>query len=74
MRKLLFLLSSSILAAPLVLDIVRLADLSLRRGEKGPMTHLAPYFKSPVGVDEQDLHKQFHGMLDYLARAGSAAR
>ena len=64
----------AILAAPLVLDIVRLADLSLRRGEKGPMTHLAPYFKSPVGVDEQDLHKQFHGMLDYLARAGSAAR
>ena len=64
----------AILAAPLVLDIVRLADLSLRRGEKGPMTQLAPYFKSPVGVDEQDLHKQFHGMLDYLARAGSAAR
>jgi len=64
----------AILAAPLVIDIVRLADLSLRRGDRGAMTHLAPYFKSPVGVVEQDLHKQFHGMLDYLARAGASVR
>jgi len=64
----------AILAAPLVLDIVRLADVALRRGEKGPMTQLAAYFKSPVGVGEQDLHKQFHGMMEYLARAGAASR
>lgn len=64
----------SILAAPLVLDLVRLADLALRRGEKGAMTHLAPYFKAPVGVAEQDLHKQVHGMMDYLARPSAAAR
>jgi hypothetical protein len=38
------------------------------------MTQLAPYFKSPVGVGEQDLHKQFHGMMEYLARAGAASR
>jgi len=64
----------AILAAPLVLDIVRLADLALRRGESGPMTQLAPYFKSPVGVGEHDLHKQFHGMMDYLVRAGATSR
>jgi len=61
----------SILAAPLVLDMVRLADLAARRGEKGPMTQLAPYFKAPLGVAENDLHRQFHGMMDYLRRLGA---
>lgn len=61
----------SILAAPLVLDMVRLADLAARRGEKGPMTQLAPYFKAPLGVPSQDLHGQFHGMMDYLRRSGA---
>lgn len=60
----------SILAAPLVIDMVRLAELAMRRGEKGPMTQLAPYFKAPLGVAEMDLHRQFHGMLEYFARAG----
>jgi len=62
----------AILAAPLVLDIVRLTDLAVRRGEKGPMTHLAPFFKSPLGVDDQDLHTQFHAMMAYLVAAGAA--
>jgi len=61
----------SILAAPLVLDMVRLADLAARRGEKGPMTQLAPYFKAPLGVSRQDLHGQFHGMMDYLRKNGA---
>jgi myo-inositol-1-phosphate synthase len=63
----------AILAAPLVLDMVRLAELAMRRGEGGPMSHLAPYFKSPIGVHAQDLHSQFHAMMDYLRRAGVAA-
>jgi myo-inositol-1-phosphate synthase len=61
----------SILAAPLVLDMVRLADLAVRRGEKGPMTQLAPFFKAPLGTPQHDLHRQFHGMMDYLRRLGA---
>jgi myo-inositol-1-phosphate synthase len=60
----------AILAAPLVLDMVRLTDLAMRRGESGPMAHLAPYFKSPLGATEQDLHRQFHAMMEYFARLG----
>ncbi len=61
----------SILAAPLVLDLIRLADLAKRRGESGALKHLACFFKSPVGVDEHDLHAQWHGLVRYLA--GNAA-
>ena len=43
----------SILAAPLVLDLVRLAEFAQRKGEAGPMTHLACFFKDPLGVTEQ---------------------
>ena len=60
----------AILAAPLVLDMVRLTDLAMRQGESGPMEHLACYFKSPLGVTEHDLHRQFHTMVEYLAARG----
>ncbi len=60
----------AILAAPLVLDMVRLTDLAMRRGESGPMTQLAPYFKAPLGAGDQDLHHQFHAMMAYFARLG----
>jgi myo-inositol-1-phosphate synthase len=59
----------AILAAPLVLDLVRFAALARARGEKGPMRHLACFFKDPVGVAEQDLHGQFHQLLGYVERA-----
>ncbi len=55
----------SILAAPLVLDLVRFADLAARRGESGPMTHLASFFKNPLGVAEMDFHRQFAALLAY---------
>jgi myo-inositol-1-phosphate synthase len=60
----------SILAAPLVLDMVRLTDLAMRRGEAGLMTQLSPYFKSPLGVEEQDLHRQYHAMVEYFSNLG----
>ncbi len=56
----------SILAAPLVLDLVRLADLALRRGEVGPLPHLAVFFKSPHGVEEHDLHRQWQTLMEYV--------
>jgi myo-inositol-1-phosphate synthase len=58
----------AILAAPLVLDLVRFADLAARRGEHGPLRHLACFFKQPLGVDEHDLHQQWHLLTDYVAR------
>lgn len=61
----------AILAAPIVLDMVRLADLAKRRGESGPMPHLSCYFKSPLDVDQHDLHKQWHLMTDYIRAASS---
>jgi myo-inositol-1-phosphate synthase len=58
----------AVLAAPLVLDMVRLAELALRRGESGPMLQLAAFFKRPFACDEDDLHMQWH-MLERYVRA-----
>jgi myo-inositol-1-phosphate synthase len=60
----------SALAAPLVLDLARLADHARRRGEKGTLPHLAPFFKSPLDVEEQDFGRQQEGLLAY-ARNGA---
>ncbi|MBN1908240.1 MAG: inositol-3-phosphate synthase [Pirellulales bacterium] len=51
--------SDSILAAPLVLDLVRFTELARRRGQTGRLTFLASFFKSPYGVDRQDFAGQF---------------
>ncbi|HYV34201.1 MAG TPA: inositol-3-phosphate synthase [Gemmataceae bacterium] len=59
----------SILAAPLVLDLARLALLAQRRGEIGVMKHLACFFKSPMGVGEHDFHKQFEMLSNYVTGA-----
>jgi myo-inositol-1-phosphate synthase len=56
----------SILAAPLVLDLARLALLAQRRGEAGVLRHLACFFKSPLGVEEHDFFKQFALLEDYV--------
>lgn len=58
----------AILAAPLVLDMVRLADLAARRGESGPMHHLACFFKQPLDGKEHDLHVQWRTLVAYLDR------
>jgi myo-inositol-1-phosphate synthase len=57
----------SILAAPLVLDMIRLAELAKRRGESGLMPHLASFFKAPIGVETHALPDQFRMLLDYAA-------
>ncbi len=49
----------SLLAAPLAIDLARLADLEKLRGGSGLMRHLACFFKSPEGVEEDDFFKQF---------------
>jgi len=57
----------SALAAPLILDLARLAALATRRGEAGPMAHLCSFFKSPMGQTPADLAGQFDLLRRYLA-------
>jgi len=60
----------SALAAPLVLDLARLVDLAHRRGESGTLPQLAPFFKTPLDVEEQD----FASQMDRLARYAAEVR
>jgi len=64
----------AILAAPIVIDMVRLLDFAKRHGEHGLMTQLACFFKRPLGVEEQDLHFQFHHLMAYLAEHAARKR
>jgi myo-inositol-1-phosphate synthase len=57
----------SLLAAPLAIDLARLADLEKRRGRRGRLTHLACFFKSPDGCEENDFFKQFTMLLEHLS-------
>lgn len=61
----------SILAAPLVLDLARLLDVSLRTGRGGPQRHLASFFKSPLECDEHDFREQFGWLIDFALELSS---
>ena len=68
----------SLLAAPLVLDLVRFVELSHRRGEVGMLSHLGSFFKRPLGLDDHAFTSQF-ALLEQWAehtvlRAGSPMR
>ena len=58
--------SDSALAAPLVLDLARLALLAKNRGEGGPMTASAPFFKAPLGTGEHDFHRQMQSLRSWI--------
>jgi myo-inositol-1-phosphate synthase len=57
----------SALAAPLVLDLARFADLARRRGQTGALTFLASFFKSPYGTSEQRFDRQFQMLEDWAS-------
>jgi myo-inositol-1-phosphate synthase len=63
----------SLLAAPLVLDLVRLTQRAHAAGETGLLTFLASFFKSPLGVTEHDFGRQFLMLEEWAerVRAGS---
>jgi len=63
----------SLLAAPLVLDLVRFTELAWRRGHTGLMTFLASFFKSPYGVEEHQFARQFQ-MLEQWAMGGPSPK
>jgi len=55
----------SLLAAPLVIDLIRLSEREARRGGTGIMSHLASFFKSPMGCDEPAFAYQFKQLLQW---------
>lgn len=57
----------SLPAAPLVLDLVQLAELARRRQESGLMPHLASFFKAPLGVSQSRPSDQFRLLAEYVA-------
>lgn len=59
----------SSLAAPLVLDLVRLAALALRRGEGGPLPALGFFFKDPLASDEHRLAEQYRALEAWATSA-----
>ncbi|RJP39525.1 MAG: myo-inositol-1-phosphate synthase [Phycisphaerales bacterium] len=61
--------SDSMLAAPLVIDLARFAELELRRGAGGPMKHLACFFKSPMDVAERDYFTQWTRLVRHVGGA-----
>ena len=64
--------ADSALAAPLVLDLVRLLVHADRADESGLQTHLASFFKAPLDVDEHALSRQFDMLHDYADRWAEA--
>jgi myo-inositol-1-phosphate synthase len=60
--------NDSALAAPLVLDLARLAAFAHAKGESGLLPHLAGYFKSPAGVEEHAFARQMAMLEAYVAR------
>jgi myo-inositol-1-phosphate synthase len=59
----------SLLAAPLVIDLIRFTELAHRRGERGLLTFLSSFFKSPLGVQENDFTRQFQLLQQWAAGA-----
>jgi myo-inositol-1-phosphate synthase len=62
----------SLLAAPLVLDLVRLTERAQRAGQTGILCFLSSFFKSPMGVEENRFAAQF-AMLEAWAAEMSAS-
>lgn len=63
----------SLLAAPLALDLVRLAVMAKQRQESGLMRHLASFFKAPIGVSEYRHAAQFEMLTRYIKAALDAS-
>ncbi len=64
----------SLLAAPLGVDLARLADLEKQRGGKGLMRHLSCFFKGPEGDDQNDFFKQYARLEEYVAGLRAKAK
>jgi myo-inositol-1-phosphate synthase len=64
----------SALAAPLVLDLARLAAFARGRGETGSMAQTACFFKDPHRCDVHSFEEQFRLLKDYVEDARKSGR
>lgn len=68
-----FLCQDSVLAAPLVIDLVRLLDVARRRGERGNQRQLSMFFKAPYAdpgeTPTHDFFAQEKLLLDWAKAA-----
>jgi myo-inositol-1-phosphate synthase len=60
--------SDSALAAPLVIDLARLAEFAARKGESGEMPQTACFFKSPLAGGSHDFHEQHGELVEYALK------
>jgi len=63
----------SLLAAPLVLDLVRFSERAWRAGEIGTLTFLASFFKTPLDCEENDFGRQFQMLEAWCDGVGAKA-
>ena len=69
-----FLCQDSILAAPLVIDLIRLLDVAKRSGERGIQRQLSLFFKSPyAAAGETPVHDLFEQETADAPRGGVRA-
>ncbi|AYY14770.1 myo-inositol-1-phosphate synthase [Actinobacteria bacterium YIM 96077] len=64
----------SALAAPLVLDLVRLISRAHELGESGPQPALGFFFKNPVGTDAHSLSEQWNALVQWCDRLSAAGQ
>jgi myo-inositol-1-phosphate synthase len=57
----------SLLAAPLVIDLVRFTERAWRNGDTGTLGFLSSFFKSPLATDEHDFTVQFQQLEKWAA-------
>ena len=73
-----FLCRDSILAAPLVIELVRLMDLAKRRGMAGVQSQFGVFFKQPMSevgvVPENAFNAQQQVLVEWLERTGADMR
>ncbi|UPK75158.1 inositol-3-phosphate synthase [Nocardioidaceae bacterium SCSIO 66511] len=60
----------SALAAPLVLDLVRLIDRANALGDAGPVPELGFFFKAPLASDEHRLPQQWESLRTWATDCG----
>ncbi len=63
----------SLLAAPLVLDLIRFTYCAYQQGDRGVLKFLASFFKSPHKVKTNDFGRQFQMLLDWARSVEKAS-
>lgn len=73
-----FLCKDSILAAPLVIDLVRLLDFAKRQGARGIQRQLSLFFKAPYHAEEEEpvhnLFLQYEALKEWVEKYAEQPR